>query len=53
MGDHPGHLMATGIGRQGATIESIPAEWVAATRDARPEVLRNPAALLAPLWDAR
>ena len=53
MGDHPGHLMATGIGRQGTTIASIPAEWIAATRKFRPEVLRDPAAILAPLWDMK
>jgi hypothetical protein len=53
MGDHEGHLMATGIGKQGTSIASIPAEWVAATREARPEVLKDPAAILGPLWNAR
>jgi hypothetical protein len=53
MGAREGHLMATGIGRQGATRASIPAEWVAATSAMRPEVLKDPAALLAPLWDVK
>ena len=53
MGEHPGHLMATGYGRQGASIDSIPDEWNAATLARRPEVLKDPAALLAPLWDVK
>ena len=53
MGDHPGHLTATGIGRQNAAPESLPPAWVEATRARRPEVLENPAAILQPLWDAK
>jgi hypothetical protein len=52
MGDLPGHLMATGIGRQGALRDSLPPAWVAATSARRPEVLKDPAAVLAPLWNA-
>ncbi|WJT00342.1 DUF1838 family protein [Novosphingobium humi] len=51
MGDTPGHLSAIGIGKQGAAMDSIPAEWQAATRRFRPEVLKDPAALLTPLWN--
>jgi len=52
MGDLPGHLMATGIGRQGASMDSVPPAWVEATRARRPEVLKDPGAALAPLWNA-
>jgi hypothetical protein len=48
MGEREGHLMATGIGQQGASMASIPAEWMAATAQFKPEVLRDPAALLVP-----
>lgn len=53
MGDRSGHLTAIGIGKQGTSFNTIPAEWLAATREFRPEVLKDPAALLAPLWNAR
>lgn len=53
MGDLAGHMTAIGVGKQGVGIDTIPAEWVAATRALRPEVLKDPAALLAPLWNAR
>ncbi len=53
MGDHPGHLTATGIGRQNATMDSLPPAWLEATAAKRPEVLKDPAAILAPVWDAR
>jgi hypothetical protein len=53
MGDHPGHLTASGAGRHGAAMASLPPAWIEATRARKPEVLRDPAALLAPLWDAR
>ena len=53
MGDHPGHLTASGAGRHGASLASLPPAWLGATRARRPEVLRDPAALVAPLWDAR
>lgn len=53
MGDRPGHLTAIGIGRQNATMDSLPPAWVEATAAKRPEVLQDPAAILAPLWNAR
>ncbi len=53
MGNHPGHLTASGAGKHGATLNSLPPAWLETTRARRPEVLRDPAALLAPLWDAR
>ncbi|NBC35973.1 DUF1838 domain-containing protein [Novosphingobium sp. FSY-8] len=52
MGDHPGHMMAIGYGQQGASFASIPEPWHAATKQYRPEVHRDPAALLAPVWNA-
>lgn len=51
MGDRPGHLTATGIGRQNAPASSLPPAWVEATAARRPEVLKDPAAILAPLWN--
>lgn len=53
MGDRPGHLTAVGIGRQNASRDSLPPAWVEATAAKRPEVLKNPEAILAPLWEAR
>ena len=53
MGDRPGHLMAIGTGRQNVDIAALPDEWREATATLRPEVLRDPAAILKPLWDAR
>lgn len=53
MGDRPGHLTATGIGRQNATMDSIHPAWLEATAAKRPEVLKDPAAILQPLWDAK
>lgn len=53
MGDRPGHLTATGIGRQNATMDSLPPAWLEATAARRPEVLKDPAGVLQPLWDAR
>lgn len=53
MGDRPGHLTAIGIGRQNAAMDSLPPAWVEATAAKRPEVLKDPAAILAPLWNAK
>ena len=53
MGDRPGHLTATGIGRQNASPDSLPPAFVAATQERRPEMLTNPGAILQPLWDAK
>jgi hypothetical protein len=50
MGDRPGHMMAIGAGRYGATIETLPPAWIEATRAQRPEIIANPSALLDPLW---
>lgn len=52
MGDRSGHLTAAGMGRQNADPASLPPAWVEATAARRPEVLRDPAAMLAPLWNA-
>lgn len=51
MGDRPGHLTATGVGRKGAKMAELPPAWIEATRERKPEVWRDPQALLAPLWD--
>ena len=53
MGDRPGHLTAAGYGRTGASLATLNPAWIDATRARRPEVLRDPAAILAPLWDAK
>jgi hypothetical protein len=42
MGDRPGHLMGQGAGRYGVSLESLPANWHAATAALRPDVLRDP-----------
>lgn len=53
MGDRPGHLTAGGVGRQNATMDSIPPAWLEATAARRPEVLKDPGAILAPLWNKK
>ncbi|HZV10437.1 MAG TPA: DUF1838 family protein, partial [Novosphingobium sp.] len=53
MGDHPGHMMATGMGRQNATLASVPPEWREAAAQRRPELLSKPGALLDDLWNKR
>lgn len=53
MGGRPGHLTATGIGRQNAAMDSLPPAFVEATLARRPEVLKDPAAILQPLWASR
>lgn len=50
MGDRPGHLLGVGAGTQGTTMESLSPAWIAATRERKPELLKNPAAALEPLW---
>lgn len=52
MGDRPGHLTAVGYGASNATLAQLPPAWVEATAARRPELLKDPGALLAPLWDA-
>lgn len=52
MGDRPGHLLGIGAGRYGATMETLPAVWISATREHRPDLLSNPIAVLDPLWKA-
>ncbi len=52
MGDRPGHLMAIGAGRYGTRIADLPPAWIDATRARHSELLADPAAVLAPLWDA-
>jgi hypothetical protein len=46
MGDRPGHLMGTGAGRYGATMDELPANWRAAAAKHRPDILKDPGALL-------
>lgn len=53
MGDHPGHLTAAGSGQHASSLGMFPPAWIEATRARRPEVLKDPAAMLAPLWNAR
>lgn len=50
MGDHPGHLMATGSGRFGVPMGLLPERWTKATRAKWPHILDNPSALVEPLW---
>ena len=53
MGDRPGHLTASGAGQHNSSLDMFPPAWIEATRARRPEVLKDPAAMLGPLWDAR
>lgn len=52
MGDRPGHLLGTGVGAYGATIATLPANWVAATRKHRPALLTDPDSAIAAIWQA-
>ncbi len=51
MGDHPGHMTASGMGKQNTTLDTFPPAWIEATKARRPGFLDDPAKLLAPLWD--
>lgn len=53
MGDQPGHMTASGMGKQNTTLDTFPPEWIEATKARRPGFLDDPAKILAPLWDAR
>jgi hypothetical protein len=46
MGDRPGHLLGTGAGRYGATFDELPANWRAAAAKHRPDIFKDPGALL-------
>ena len=48
--DHPGHLSAFGSGRTGSSFAEVPKAWIDAVRTRRPELLRDPAAILRPAW---
>jgi hypothetical protein len=50
MGDHPGETVSTGQGLYGATLAGLPAPWLAAARQHRPELLADPLKILDPLW---
>ncbi len=52
MGDRPGHLLGTGTGAYGATIATLPANWIAATRKHRPELLADPQGAIAKIWES-
>jgi hypothetical protein len=49
MGDRPGHLWGAAHGRSCNTIDELPAPWLAATAQYRPEVLKHPGGTLANL----
>lgn len=53
MGDRPGHMMAIGAGSYGASLADLPAAWLEATRRDHPELIADPVAVLAPLWNAK
>ena len=50
MSDHPGETVSTGLGLYGTSPAILPAPWVAAARQHRPELLADPIKLLDPLW---
>jgi hypothetical protein len=52
MGDRPGHLWGAAHGRSCNTIDELPAPWLAAAAQYRPEVLKNPGGTLAAMLSA-
>lgn len=52
MGDRPGQMLAVGAGSYVNSVEELPRAWVAATSQARPELLARPLAFLDPVWSA-
>jgi len=42
MGDHPGHMTASGQGGFGVTLADLPAGWLAATASLKPDLLKHP-----------
>lgn len=53
MADHPGHMTASGMGKQNTTLQTLPPAWVDATNARRPGFLDDPAKILAPLWETK
>jgi hypothetical protein len=53
MGDHPGHLFANAAGRYDVGLDALPTAWQAAVRARRPQLLQDPGAPIAALWEPR
>jgi hypothetical protein len=51
MGDRPGHLLAVGAGAYVDGVDALPAEWLRAARERRSDLLADPKAFLAPVWN--
>lgn len=47
---HPGHMLAVGAGGYVTALQDLPKAWRDATAATQPELLRNPAAFLDPVW---
>ena len=52
MGDRPGHVLAVGVGSFETSPDELPDSWTKATAVTHPDLLRNPADYLSPVWDS-
>jgi hypothetical protein len=50
MGNRPGHLLGNGDGGYGGAMSDLPQVWREATLRSRPELVRDPIAVLDPAW---
>ena len=50
MENRPGHMLAVGSGAYVTSLQDLPKAWRDATAATQPELLRNPAAFLDPVW---
>ena len=52
MGDRPGHILAVGAGGFVSSIDQLPPSWIRATSRLHPDMLKDPVAYLAPVWNS-
>lgn len=51
MDDHPGHLLLAGGGTFVSGVEELPPAWIKATSITHPNLVKDPLAFLAPVWN--
>ena len=50
MGTRPGHMLCVGNGRIGGSADALPKPWLDGMKARHPDVLADPAKVLAPVW---
>jgi hypothetical protein len=52
MGARPGHMEALGYGGFGVPLSNLPPAWIAATKHARPSLLKSPERIVEKAWQS-